>query len=78
MKLMKAYKLLVWCVVAVVPLPLTLSALCRSTLSPRMLMELNLERSTWQLLYALYLDRVETEGQEDEMITDLLVCLERH
>ena len=75
MKLMKACKLLVWCVV---PLPLTLSALCRSTLSPRMLMELNLERSTWQLLYALYLDRVETEGQEDEMITDLLVCLERH
>ena len=53
-------------------------ALCRSTLSPRMLMELNLERSTWQLLYALYSDRVETEGQEDEMITDLLVCLERH
>ena len=76
MNLMKPYKLLVWCVV---PLLLTLSvcvAPCRSTLSPRMLMELNLERSTWQLLYALYSDRVETEGQEDEMITDLLVCLE--
>ena len=41
-------------------------------------MELNLERSTWQLLYALYSDRVETEGQEDEMITDLLVRVEPH
>ena len=36
-------------------------------------MELNLERSTWQLLHALYSDRV-TEGQEEEMVTELLVC----
>jgi len=43
----------------------------KSSPSPRMLMELNLERSTWQLLHALYSDRV-TEGQDEEMVTELL------
>ena len=40
-------------------------------------MELNLERSTWQLLYALYTDRVETESSADDedMITDIMVKL---
>jgi hypothetical protein len=35
----------------------------------------NLERSTWQLLYALYTDRVEAEshGDDEDMITDIMV-----
>lgn len=40
-------------------------------------MELNLERTTWQLLYALYQDRVEAEGcsDDEDMVTDIGVRL---
>ena len=54
-----------------------LCVLCSSfrvTLFPRMLTDLNLERSTWQLIHALYQDRVESESQED-MVVELLVCV---
>ena len=38
-------------------------------------MELNLERTTWQLLYALYHDRIEADGcsDDEDMITDIMV-----
>ena len=35
-----------------------------------MLMELNLERGTWQLLHVLYRDRVESEEQGEGMMGD--------
>ena len=43
--------------------------------------DLNLERSTWELVHALYTDRMETEQLEEEewdrelMITDLFVSV---
>ena len=48
---------------------------CRGSLIPSLLMELNLERTTWQLLYALYTDRVEAEScaDDDDMVTDIIV-----
>ena len=48
--------------------------LCRATLSPQILTDLNLEQSTWQLLYVLYRDRVasEVEGGDDPMEESLV------
>ena len=47
----------------------------RGSRLPQLLIEVNLERSTWQLLYALYTDRVEAEsnGDDEDMITDIMV-----
>ena len=47
----------------------------RGSRLPQLLIEVNLERSTWQLLYALYTDRVEAEshGNDEDMITDIMV-----
>ena len=47
----------------------------RGSRLPQLLIEVNLERSTWQLLYALYTDRVEAESHDDDedMITDIMV-----
>ena len=55
------------------------SGLCllffRVSLLPHLQMELNLERTTWQLLHALYSDRIEAEmcQDDDDMVTDIMV-----
>ena len=47
----------------------------RSTYRPPMLTELNLERSTWQLIGALYGDRINHEQHDDSVEDmDLVVC----
>lgn len=47
----------------------------RGSQLPQLLIEVNLERSTWQLLYALYTDRVEagSHGDDEDMIMDIMV-----
>lgn len=51
--------------------------MCRVSLLPYLQVELNLERTTWQLLHALYSDRIEAEmcQDDDDMVTDIMVRL---
>ncbi len=51
---------------------MTLFHVFRSMVSHRMVADLNLELSTWQLLHTLYSDRIESEGQEDMMMETLV------
>ena len=52
---------------------------CRTNVCAQLMVDLNLERSTWQLLNALYSDRIHTQLQEQDdweqetMATDLIV-----
>ncbi len=53
----------------------------RTSVCAQLMVDLNLERSTWQLLHALYIDRINTQllGEDDweqeAMATDLTVSM---
>ncbi len=69
------------CVTCVSITTATLSPTCRGDLYAQLMVDLNLERSTWELIRALYSDRVDADNmlggsdsdEDGSMITDLMV-----